>query len=126
MELTAKNIDQVFLDCIFNTRDDPSEIIEVEGVILKCKFNRERLEPHNEDIRSMLNQLPDEFMEKIGGGWSFLDACLTKEGAHWGEHTDIDKLICLGLAIGKIEFCLDREYWKFFPGGVPYFVIKED
>lgn len=126
MELTAKNIDQVFLDCIFNTRDDLSNIIEVEGVILKCKFNRERLEPHRGDIRSMLNQLPDEFMEKIGGGWSFLDACLTKEGTHWGEHTDIDKLLCLGLAIGKIEFCLDRDYWKFFPGGVPYFMVKED
>lgn len=126
MELTAKNVNQVFLDCLFKSEDDPSKGVEATGVIFKCKFNPERLESHRENIKSMLGQLPGEFMEKTGGGWSFLNACMTKEGTHWGEHTSIDKLICLGLAIGKIEFCMDKEYWKLFPGGVPYFVVKEN
>lgn len=124
MELTAKNVNQVFLDCLFKSEDDLSKTVEATGVILKCKFNPERLESHREDIKSMLGQLPDEFMEKTGGGWSFLNACMTKDGTHWGEHTNIDKLLCLGLAIGKVEFCLGREYWNLFPGGVPYFMIK--
>lgn len=126
MELTAKNVNRVFLNCLFNTGDDLSKTVEATGVILKCKFNPERLESHKEDIKSMLSQLPDEFMEKTGGGWSFLNACMTKDGTQWGEHTTIDKLICLGLAIGKIEFCMDRMYWELLPGGVPYFMVKEN
>jgi hypothetical protein len=56
---------------------------------------------------------------------SFLNACVDKHGNHWGEHPSVEQLLVLGVAIGKIEYCLPREYWRALPGGVPYFMIKQ-
>lgn len=130
MDLTAQNVDTVVKDCLF--RDDeiednkiPDGAVIVEGVVLKLGFHPERLKKHEDDIISMLNQLPDEFRLKTGGGWSFLQACMTKDGRQWGEHRDIDALLCMGIGIKKAEIQLPREMWFAFPGGVPYFAIKE-
>ena len=59
----------------------------------------------------------------LGGGWSFLQACVDKNGNHWGEHSNMEELFCLGIAIGKVESLLPRDMWKVLPGGVPYYVI---
>ena len=54
---------------------------------------------------------------------SFLRMCMTKDGVHWGEHPDCDNLICLGIAIGKLEIIL-KDFVNDLPGGVPYILVK--
>ena len=35
----------------------------------------------------------------------------------------MEDLFCLGIAIGKVQYCLPRETWSLLPGGVPYLMI---
>jgi hypothetical protein len=124
MELTSKNVEEIFLDCFF--KDDEivngkptTEPIIAEGVILTCGFNEKRLKAHKTTIIEMLDQLPEKFKQ----GWSFLNMCTTKDGVLWGEHKHMEQLVCMGIAIGKIKSCTPREYVQFLPGGVPYYQI---
>ncbi len=97
--------------------------IRAEGVRGKFLFVKKKVEEKREDIRSMLSDLPDNFHKSKGGGWSFLNGCVTKDGTQWGEQRDVDDLICLGIAVGFVTFQLPREMWESLPGGVPYFVV---
>ena len=125
MKLTVENVHKVVLDCLFKD-DEPKESFKVgEGVMHKLGFHPDRLAAHEADIISMLDELPDEFKESFGGGWSFLNACMTKDGVQWGEHHDIDELIILGNAIGMVKFTLPKEMWSVLPGGMPYFSISK-
>ena len=123
MELTAENVDRVFTECLFKEDEDHSTYVEAEGIVNKMGFHPERVKTHAEEISSMLDQLPDQFHEKTGGGWSFLNACNRKDGVQWGEHRNMEQLITLGIAIKKVRYCMPREMWVAFPGGMPYFVI---
>ena len=42
------------------------------------------------------------------------------------QHQMQDKLVCLGRAIGAVEFVMPRDLWKVFPGGMPYIVINDN
>ena len=77
-------------------------------------------------IISFLKQLPDEFQLSKGGGWSFLNACIDKEGNQWGEHKHIEWLIALPNALDLIHFSLPKEMWVLLPGKMPYFVIHDE
>lgn len=120
MELTASNVKDVVMDCLFNEGEDTSKAVMVEGVVNKLGFHPERLATHKDDIVSMLMQLPKPF---IDDGWSFLNACVREDGFQWGEHRDIDTLLCLGLAIKRVVFPLPREVWAALPGGMPYLIV---
>lgn len=122
MELTGINVDKIFRACLFNEGEDTSNHVLAHGVRHKVGFHPGRLEEHRGDIESMLSQLSDDFTKQ--GGMSFLNACITKDGEHWGEHPTVDQLVCLGLAIGKVEYCFPRESWNILPGGMPYFSVK--
>lgn len=100
------------------------DAVLVEGVQLVAGLSFERCWGNRQEVWSMLGQLPRQFMLGIGGGWSFLNACETAQGDQWGEHADVDRLICLGLALGAVEFALPREAWPVLPGGMPYFAVK--
>ena len=92
--------------------------------MLKVVFNPEKVENHRQDIKDMLAQLPLAFRKEDGGGWSFLQMCNDEEGNQWtGVHKQMDALVCLGLAIDELRFCLPREMWKVFPDGIPYVQI---
>ena len=71
----------------------------------------------------MLSDLPAEFHQEWGGGWSFLNACRTRSGKQW-THVEMEKLFVLGLGIEMVVCCLDREFWSSLPGGVPYYMVK--
>lgn len=58
-------------------------------------------------------------------GSSFLNACVDRDGVQWGEHVNVDELVMLGQGIGKLKFCLPRERWDVFPGGMPYIVYLD-
>lgn len=123
MELTGTNVDKVFRECLFEDGEDTTNHVKACGVRTNVGFHPGRLEERKPDIVSMLGQLSDDFTKN--GGMSFLNACITKEGEHWGEHPTVDQLLCLGLAIDKIEYCFPRENWNVLPGGMPYFLVKQ-
>jgi len=123
MELTSENVENVLVSCLFNKGEDSSNAVMIEGVCGKFGFNPKHLNEQEENIISMLEQLPKQF---INDGWSFLMACQREDGVHWGEHRDIDNLLCLGIAVGRASILLPRDMWKLFPGGLPYFVVRTD
>lgn len=127
MKLTSQNVDAVIKDCLYKKDEDPIDAVIVSGVMLNIGFNPIKLKEHEEDILSMLEELPNQFMKNNGGGgWSFLNACIDKNGSQWGEHQDIDALICLGLAINKVEFQMPKAMWSILPGGMPYFSVNNN
>lgn len=125
--LSADNVENIFIDCLYNDGEDTSDHILAEGVMLNAGFKPEKIEEHRQEIHNMLADLPDQFKESTGGGgWSFLQACVDKNNRQWtGMHQTMDQLVLLGLAIGEVEYCLPRELWPALPGGMPYFVVKQ-
>jgi hypothetical protein len=128
--LTAENVKMVVMDVLF--RDDEvqdgsprnlDDLVMVEGLVNKFGLHKGRLESHRQDVADMLRGLPDGFRKSGGGGMSFLDACVDREGVQWGEHRDIDSLFVLGMGLGLAKYCAPREMWKVLPGGVPYMVV---
>lgn len=124
MKLTAANVMQVASHCLAG-EDGPDRIV-LAGVVRAFAFDRSRLEERRADIEAMLAELPMQFHAAGGGGWSFLNACETAAGEHWGEHTDMEGLFALGMAIGRVKTLMPRELWSSLPGGVPYYVIDLD
>lgn len=123
MQLTAENVERVFKDCLAEQREGAQR---VNGVKLKASFNPSKVSENRENILSMLSLLPEPFFAGIGGGWTFLNLCVDANGRQWtGLHQTCDMLVCLGIAIGAVKFCLEqRELWQVFPGGMPYLTIN--
>ena len=129
--IDPNEVEKVFVDCLYNEEEVksgnvPEGAIMVEGIIQDFGFNPQRLEKHTSEIVAWLAELPDEFHEKKGGGWTFLNACNTKTGEQWtGLHERMEQLFCLGIAIKKAKYLLPRAMWSFMPGGMPYLVIVD-
>lgn len=122
MQLTHQNVEEVFEDCMADNLE-----YTIKGVLITAAFNREKIAEHEQNIMQMLMQLPKEFHRPGGCGWSFLNMCIDKNGNLWTVyHRTQDKLVCLGLAIGAVEFVMPRDLWKVFPGGMPYIVINDN
>ena len=121
--LTAKNVETIFMDCLFRDDEDTSKAVIVEGILNQFGFHPDRLESHKQAIAEMLAELPDEFQSDKGGGWSFLNACMTKAGEQWGEHQNMEQLFTLGIATKKANWLMPRKMWKALPGGMPYVVV---
>lgn len=124
MELTAQNVEDTLKKCLFKDGEPTDDRVEARGVVGGYGFHPQRLVEHSAPIGEMLAQLPQTFHEGTGGGWSFLNACMREDGRQWGEHRDIDSLLCLGIATGQAKILLPREMWSIFPGGMPYFSVK--
>ena len=123
MELTTHNVEFIFLDCLFRESEDKTLAVIVEGIINDFGFHPDRLKQHEEDIYSLLKELPDEFQRDTGSGWSFLNACNDKNGILWGQHRNIEQLVTLGIGIEKAKYSLPRQLWPALPGGMPYLVV---
>ena len=127
MKLTAENVRKVGLDCMFKDGTDPNEAIKtaivVEGIVRKFGYDPVGIERNRENIKSMLLELPETFHAGHGGGWSFLNACTTKDGVLWGQHVDMEHLMTLGIAAGYVSYGMPRDMWKVLPGSVPYFTV---
>lgn len=124
MELTANNVHETFMKCLFKDAEPKENYVEARGVNLHIGFHPARLHENKEKILSMLDGLPDNFKEGLGGGWSFLNACNDKNSNQWADmHQTIDELLCLGIAIKAVKFQVPREMWGMFPGGMPYFSV---
>lgn len=126
MKLTAENLEKVILECLFKPNEDTTNYVLGEGVRVKMGFHPERLKANEGNILSMLKDLPDEFLASKGGGYTFLNACMTRDNDQWGEQQDVDKLITIGMAVKKVSFTMPREMWDVLPGGMPYFTVKDN
>lgn len=125
MNLTADNVEEIFLDCLFKEKETKDNPVLVEGIANKFGFHLGRVENHKDEIYSMLKQLPKSFQKDSGGGMSFLEACTDKDGNLWtGLQPIVEQLVVLGIAIKKVSYCLPKDFWKTLPGGVPYFVVE--
>ncbi len=133
--LSGDTVNSLFMSLLFK-EDDPNEVKDGKPMVepklgqgLRVKnfgFFPARIEAKKEEIKEMLLQLPNEFMESGGGGWSFLNACVTKEDEQWtGFHETMEQLFAMGNALGLCEYQLPREVWSAMPGGVPYVVVKD-
>lgn len=124
--LTPQEVDRIFTDSLFfDNAEDRTGAVVVEGIMTNCGFHPGRLESHREEIRELLSQLPRQFhteMAEQGGGWSFLNACMTEAGELWtGDHLTMEKLFLLGTALEMVVCLLPREMWPALPGGMPYY-----
>jgi len=124
MKLTSENVENVFMDSLCPTLEFDGEGITVEGIIANYRFDARKIKQYENDIESMLSELPDEFKEDVGGGWSFLNSCVDRNGHQWTDfHQRMEQLFCLGLATGKVVCQTTRDLWKILPGGMPYYMI---
>jgi len=124
--LDSERVNTIFADCLFKEGEDTSEHVFAEGIVGVVEFHPERLESHRAEIEAMLDELPDQFKESGGGGWSFLNACNDKHGKQWtGLHQRMGQLFQLGIGIGKARSLLPREAWGVLPGKMPYYAIMD-
>lgn len=127
-KISAKRILEIFNGCMFDkTPEIGTKFIGVHGVHVNVGFNPERVNEYKNEIIVYLDQLSDEFKEESGGGMSFIKVPFTKDDEQWGEQIDGDRLMMLGMAIGRVKYLIEeRLMWKMFPGGVPYYVITKE
>jgi hypothetical protein len=132
-KLDSIRVEEVFVDCLFQTVEESinaseNDTVLVDGIMTNVGFHKPRVESHREEIIQMLDQLPDQFkLSSKGKGWTFLNACEDKHGNLWtGDHAIVELLVIMGLAIGKVKYCFDREFWEILPGGVPYIQVLDE
>jgi len=132
MKLTAENGQSIANHCLFRNDEltgsgaAPEGAVIVDGIISQYGFHPDRLQSHRADIVSMLGDLSDDFKSNGGGGMSFLNACMTKDGELWAEHPTIAMLFALGMGIGAVSYNLPRDIWPALPGSMPYVTINSD
>ena len=113
-------VEALMIDCLNGKQEGA---VMIQGVVRTYALSAARVAEHKEEIRTLLNEMPDTFHKEKGGGWSFL-LCTDKHDDQWtGEHRIMESLVVLGLAAGMASFCLPREVWSALPGGVPYVVF---
>lgn len=125
--LCAAKVEALFKECLvpLDAPMSPS-FIEVEGVINKALFHPDPVDKRRSEIASLLAQLPDQFHDGLGGGWSFLNACQDRNGHLWtGLHQTMEQLFMLGIACG-----LAREITviprDILPGNMPYYAVSKE
>lgn len=132
MKLTAENVRAVATDCLFTDAEYPAGVelpdgaVVVEGIVNKYGFHPARLEAHRADVAGMLGQLDDSFKSAGGGGMSFLNACVDRDGNHWAEHPTMGLLFGLGIGLGLARYTMPRDMWSVLPGSVPYITVDSE
>jgi hypothetical protein len=123
MALTSERVSTVFFDCLFRDDEDTSGHIPAKGIVTNVGFHPGRITDHKGDIVEMLGELPDQFHETKGGGWSFLNACQDRHGNQWTDlHQTMEQLFLLGIGAGLVKELMP-EMRSIFPGGMPYYVV---
>jgi hypothetical protein len=118
MELTTENVRAIIQACLFK----PEEIgpdgqptvpfVKSEGITLTMGFYEGRIKENAAKIASLCDQLPESFREG-------------KTGRQWGECRDMEKLVLLGQATGKIKLLSPKALWPMLPMGMLYYLVTE-
>mgnify|MGYP001604585181 CR=1 FL=1 len=124
MKLESAAVSRIYFDSLAG--EDCASPLAVKGIVHEAAFDPDKLASHKDEVRALLAQLPDQFHETLGGGWSFLNSCQDRDGDFWtGLHLVMEQLVLMGLGLGLVEFPMEREFWPVMPGGMPYFVFKD-
>ncbi len=124
--LDPECVSKIFNECLFKDGENTDNHIKAEGVKTAIGFHPDRIEKNKEEIKLMLNELPDGFKKSKGGGWSFLQACDDRHGNQWtGMHQTMEQLFQLGIAVRLVKSMFPKGRWAMFPGGMPYYVVND-
>lgn len=135
MKDIAERIQAIMQDCLYNDKEcaelslsphghiPPPDSVVVDGIVRSFAFHPGRLQKNKEKIAEILREMPANFQQKTGGGWSFLNLCMDKNGDLWGQHPNMEELVVLGIATKQAAYCLPKELWNALPGGMPYVVF---
>jgi hypothetical protein len=121
-------VHSIMMACLFKEeeREEPKKgYVDVTGINIRVGFHPERLKSHKDEVLIILKNLPETFLESKGGGWTFLNACIDREGEQWGQHSTMNELLMLGLGLGLVRIPIPREAWGALPGGMPYFTVLD-
>jgi hypothetical protein len=121
--IDAQRVQTLLTDCFFRPGEDTSAQVVAEGALMTYGFHPERLASHRAEIVTMLAQLPEAFFDDAGGGMSLMAMVADRDNVQWGEQVTADALYVLANALGLARYCMPREMWRMFPGGMPYIVI---
>lgn len=129
--IDPQRVNAILLECLLleNELDggkpkDGVKWIKSQGIANTFGLSHERLQKNAAEINDMLDNLPEQFHQGTGEGWSFLNACNDKNGEQWTSfHRTMDELFCLGMALGRVGCLMPREMWAILPGGMPYYVV---
>lgn len=113
----AEKVHQIVAQCLNGKKEGA---LVIEGIVRKFGFASDKIAEHKEEIRALLDEMPDEFHAGKGGGMTFLNLCMDKEGVQWAEHPTMEELVALGIAVGMAKYSLPRDMWDILPGNVPY------
>ena len=126
MLINPNRIHEIFLDCLFKEGEDHSQYISASGLTISVDFHPERIEKYSDEIHNILLNLPKEFQEDEGGGYTFLNMVLDKENNHCMEQSTAQELLLLSMGSGWADNLLPREVWSALPGGVPYIIVYKE
>jgi hypothetical protein len=122
-ELSSERVEDLFRRCLADTADQG---VAVTGIVTTAAFDPQVIGSHREEIGQLLSELPRQFQESGGGGWSFLNACMDRNGRQWTSyHRTMEQLFLLGLASGQVRELLPRDLWPALPGGMPYYAVRK-
>jgi hypothetical protein len=125
MKTLAERVEKVITECLYKTDEvpngkPPEDAVIVNGIVRNFAFHPGRLAAHKADVAALCDELPDNFHRSKGGGWSFLNLCMDKDGNQWGEHSNCEALVALAIGTEQGGYPLPREMWDALPGGMPY------
>lgn len=121
----ATRLDEILTDSLFTASEltdgsPPSNAVLVEGIVSNFALHPERLESHRAEVLAICKELlTDEFIVGKGGGWTFLNLCMSRTGEMLGHRTS-EALYVLAAGLGFARSLMPREMWDALPGGVPY------
>lgn len=126
-KLTQEAVQNILKDVLFKDDEMPTEVppetaVKVDGIVNHYAFHPDRLKAAKPEIDALLSELPDNFHQTRGGGWTFLNACQDKHGELWGQHQDIERLICMGIGVGSASWMM-KDMMDVLPGNVPYLEV---
>ena len=127
MKLTPQEVNRLFRECTVSSssKDVQEEIITANGIFHRARFSKSKIEQNKSSILTLFNELPDGFRKENGDGMSFLNMCVDRYGNYWtSNHTTMELLVLLGIAIDAIEFNVPTQLWPMLPGNVPNIIIK--
>lgn len=129
--LTSVAVELLFKECLFTEGEAVNDAvcIPVNGIMVNVGFHPGRIEERVERIEALLAELDPTFLDIVAGGkggWSFLQLCNDRHDRLWGQHPDCERLMMLGLGIGKVSYLMPRDMWSALPGGMPYIVVNAE
>lgn len=113
------------LDDVKSGKKDYVGIVAISISGKSLVFIKDKIMKFKDEVKAYLNLLPDEFKDEKGGGYTFLNSVVDKNGNQWGGQASADELFCLGTALGLSKYIGSGLMLMAFPGHVPYVTVYQ-